>query len=183
LITPPTDLPISLAEAKAYLRAIDDDEDATVVAMIRAATNLLDARGFLGRCLMAQTWEWSDDAFPAGAICLPLGPVTSVASVVYDDLDGVEQTVSSSNYDVSGADFGGRIVRRADFSWPATKDKPDAVRVQFVAGAASWNDTPEGVRQALLAMVAMAFDGRGCGPMLTPGIMSDLAPYRRPVLV
>ena len=56
---------------------------------------------------------------------------------------------------------------------------PNAVRVRFVAGTG----TPEGVRQAILDMVAARYDTRGMGKMLTPGIAADLAQYRRPVLL
>ena len=74
--------------------------------------------------------------------------------------------------------FEGWIVPAAGFSWPATMAAINAVRVRFVAGTG----TPAGVRQAILDMVAARYDRRGEGRMLTPGVVADLAPFRRPVV-
>jgi hypothetical protein len=54
----------------------------------------------------------------------------------------------------------------------------NAVRVRFIAGTG----TPAMVKEAIKEMVAARYDGRGGGRMLTPGIVADLAPYRRPVI-
>ena len=79
LVTPPASPPVSLAEAKAFLRVDHDAEDDLIAGIIAAATNLLDGRtGILGRCLEAQTWELAIDRFPSAEVQLPLGPVVSV---------------------------------------------------------------------------------------------------------
>lgn len=181
LITSPAALPVSLPEAKEYLRVDHDDEDDGIGVMIAAAVSLLDGRsGILGRCLEAQTWELVLDRFPMAEIRLPLGPVASVASVAFTDPAGADQTVAAENFALDNAEtFGGWIVPRAGFSWPATMATINAVRVRFVAGTG----TPEGVRQAILDMVATRYDTRGDGRMLTPGIVADLAPFRRPVVL
>lgn len=180
LITPPASLPVTLAEAKSYLRVDHDAEDAGIAAMLAAAVNLLDGRtGILGRCLEPATWELLLDAFPAAAeIRLPLGPVASVTSVAFTDPAGGEGTVDPGSFTLDNAEgFGGWIVPVSGFAWPATMDTINAVRVRYVAGTG----TPEGVKQAILAMVAERFDGRA-GKLLTPGIVADLAPFRRPVV-
>ncbi len=179
LITPPETLPISLAEAKAYLRVTHAGEDAGITGMIAAATNALDGRvGFLGRCLMPQTWDLVLDAFPASEIMIPLGPVASITSVTYTDPAGVQQTVDPIDYEVDTApSFGGWIVPAG--AWPATMTTINAVTVSFVAGTGA----PPAVKQAIFDMVARAFDTRGEGRMLAPGIVADLAPFRRPVAI
>jgi uncharacterized phiE125 gp8 family phage protein len=181
LITPPADLPVTLAAAKDYLRVSHDGEDAGISAMIAAATNLLDGRGgILGRCLEAATYELLLDRFPEAEIRLPLGPVASVTSIAFTDLTGAEGTVDPGSYALNAAEtFGGGIVPIAGFAWPATMDMINAVRIRFVAGTGA----PEGVKQAILDMVAARFDTRGEGKMLTPGIVADLAPFRRPVVL
>jgi uncharacterized phiE125 gp8 family phage protein len=180
LITPPAALPVTLGEAKAYIRVDGDFEDAGISAMIAAAVNMLDGRGgILGRALEPQTWELALDRFPAREIRLPLGPVASVTSVAFTDPEGGAGTVSASNFEVdNGEAFGGWIVPHSGFAWPATMDLINAVRVRFVAGLGA----PEGVKQAILDMVASRYDTRGAGTMLTPGIVADLAPFRRPVV-
>jgi uncharacterized phiE125 gp8 family phage protein len=181
LITPPADLPVTLAAVKDYLRVSHDDEDAGISAMLAAAVNLLDGRsGLLGRCLEPATWELVLDRFPsAGEIRLPLGPVASVEAIAFTGAEGAEGTVDPGDFALdNAATFDAWLVPRAGFAWPATMDVINAVRVRFVAGTG----TPEGVKQAILDMVAARFDTRGEGRMLTPGIVADLAPFRRPVV-
>lgn len=179
LITPPAALPVTLAEAKGFLRVDHDEDDEAIGAMLAAAVNLLDGRtGILGRCLEAQTWELVLDRFPAAEIRIPLGPVASVTSVSFTDPDGAEQTVAAESFVLDNAEaFGGWLVPVSGFSWPATMATVNAVRIRFVAGTG----TPEAIRQAILAMTAERYDGR-TGKLLTPGIVADLAPFRRPVV-
>jgi uncharacterized phiE125 gp8 family phage protein len=180
LITPPAALPVALQEAKDYLRVTHDSEDDGIEGMIAAAVSMLDGRnGILGRCLEPATWEVVLDAFPA-EIRLPLGPVASVTSVKFTDTEGAEGTVDPGNFEIDNVStFEGWVVPHAGFTWPATMLTINAVRVRFVAGTGA----PDGVKQAILDMVAAAFDTRGGGRMLTPGIVADLAPFRRPVVM
>ena len=92
---------------------------------------------------------------------------------------GSDGTVDAGSFAVDDAPgFEGWIVPAAGLSWPATMAAINAVRVRFVAGTG----TPAGVRQAILDMVAARYDRRGEGRMLTPGVVADLAPFRRPVV-
>lgn len=179
-ITPPASLPVSLAEAKSWIRLDHDLEDALIERLIRAATNALDGpAGFLGRALMPQTWELVFDAFPAHEIEVPLGPIASVAEITFTDPAGVGQTVPAAAFELDRvATFGGWIVPVDGFSWPATMATIGAVSVRVVVGTGA----PEGVRQAILDMIAARYDMRGEGRMLSPGIAGDLARFRRPVL-
>ena len=179
LVTPPASAPVTLAEAKAFLRLDHDAEDDAIARMVAAAVEALDGRhGFLGRALEASTWELTLDRFPCAELQLPLGPVVSVESVKYTDTAGAEATVSAGDYEVDATPtFLGWIVPTG--AWPATMETVNAVRVRFVAG----QGTPEPVKQAILDMVANRYDRRGEAKMLTPGVVSDLSPYRRPVVL
>lgn len=182
LITPPATLPVTLEEARLYAHIDATDDDLLLQGSIEAAVNALDGRhGFLGRALEAQTWELVLDCFPVSEIVLPFGPVASVTSVKYDDTDGTEQTVAAESYVLDNvSQFEGRVIPVSGFAWPATMAKVGAARVRFVAGTG----TPAQVHQCILEMVACAYDARGQGnKMLTPGVVSDLAPYRRPVVL
>jgi uncharacterized phiE125 gp8 family phage protein len=179
LVTPPVAAPVSLAEARAWLRVDHDAEDELIASLITAATAALDGRtGFLGRCLEPQTWELSLDRFPEAEIQLALGPVASVEAITFTDPDGVEGTVSADAYTLDNTPtFVGWAVPSAP--WPATMETVNAVRVRFVAGTG----TPEPVKQALLDMIAAKYDERGGGKMLSPGIVGDLSAFRRPVVL
>ena len=178
LITPPAAPPVTLEAAKAWLRVDHADEDALFSALVVSATRLLDGRaGILGRCLEAQTWELLLDAFPEAEIRLPLGPVASVASVKFTDPEGAEGTVPAGDFELDNFEaFGAWLVPTAP--WPATMETIHAVRVRFVAGTG----TPEPLRETILAMVCAGYETRGAGRLLTPGILADLAPFRRPVV-
>lgn len=135
LVTPPIATPIDLDEAKAHLRVDHDDENDLIEALVMAATGHIDGRdGWLGRCLMPQTWDLVLDRFPsAGNIRIPLAPLISVSSVTYLDADGETQEINISDYEVDTANVPGWVVPNAN-GWPTTMNTINAVRVRFRAG-------------------------------------------------
>jgi len=159
-VTAPAVEPITLAEAKAHLRVLHSNEDTLISGMITAIREHLDGgAGILGRALVAQTWDLVMDRFPdrrtgaggyrgidAGAahIRVPLPPLRSVTSIKYIDTSGVEQTLSSSLYQVSG--IGGhtpaRIVPAYGQTWPSVRAQVDAVTIRFEAGYPDGTGSP-----------------------------------------
>ncbi|MCX7329611.1 MAG: hypothetical protein NTW00_16270 [Hyphomicrobiales bacterium] len=65
LIVPPAAEPVTLADAKLYLRTAGPDEDDLVIALIRAARHLVAAAS--NRLLVSQTWRLVCDAWPLGS--------------------------------------------------------------------------------------------------------------------
>ncbi len=168
LITAPTVEPISLTEAKAHLRVNHSDDDTIIGALITAATSFVDGpSGFLGRALVAQTWELVIDEFPTSEIQIPLPPLQSVVSVKYDDTAGIEQTLASTDYYVDDASEPGWIVPIST-GWPSTIDAINAVRVRFIAGydsdAASPPDLtaniPGAIKAAMLLHIGALYEHR-----------------------
>lgn len=142
---------IPIAEVLTHLK--DEGADATrqaeVLALLAAAR--AHAEHYCGRSFGSQTLELALDAFPSGGISLPRPPVTSITSVKYLDTAGVEQTVSSADYTLDDYDSQQHWVLPAyDVTWPSTLDSLNAVKVRYVAGAAT---LPEAVRSALLLFV------------------------------
>lgn len=170
LKTAPTDLAVDEALVREHIR-IDDGENYLVKTYIRTATAYLDGwTGILGRALMPQTWTMTLSAFPADCIRIPMGPVTSIASVKYKDDIGVLQTISSSDYEVSLAS----AEIRAPAGWPSVGDFLDPVEIEFDAGIGC----PEPLQAAIMMMVAAIYDGRQGDAMLTPAVRALIAPYR-----
>lgn len=160
-VVAPAEPVVSLAEAKAHLRVEHADEDAYITSLVQAATSHLDGwSGTLGRALVEQTWEVTLDAFPVGAIHLPLGDVIAVTSVKYDDTAGDEQTVSSTDYFLDNRSLDGWVVPFADVSWPDTLDAVNAVRVRYTAGYGAASAVPAAIRHAILMLVAHWYANR-----------------------
>jgi len=184
LVTPPASSPISLAEAKSHLRVDHSDEDTHIQLLIDAATTYLDGyTGILGRCLVSQTWDLYLDEFPTcePSIQIPLSPLIAVSSVTYTDTAGDPQTVDSDDYTVDTITPPGWVVPDSSFSWPATMDAVNAVKVRFVAG---YSSVPAAIKAAMLLMVADLYENRepviiGQTVNETRAVQSLLAPFRR----
>lgn len=173
LVTGATVKPVSLQEAKAHLRVDSDVDDPQIERIIADVTAELDgAYGWLGRCLVQQTWEYQTCGWPScGEIEIPLPPLVSITSVKYLDSTETEQTLASNQYTVIAGGWGPSKVRPAyGVTWPAVAcRRPDAVRVRFVAGYAEEDNGGlivtdlsawEGVRGPMLEKIAARYDNR-----------------------
>lgn len=173
----PAGEPVTLAEAKAWLRVDNTDEDVLIHALIEAARGYVET--FTRRALLTQTWALKLDAFPADArwhdgkyrqskggfivgreIVLPKPPLQSVASITYVDTAGVTQTFATSNYHVDTAAQPGRVIIDDDADWPDTDVRPNAVTVTYVAGYGTPSSVPQGLRVALRYLLSHWFENR-----------------------
>lgn len=176
-ITPPAELPVTLAEAKAHLRVDAADEDELISALIGAATDHLDGwTGILGRALVTQTWRQDFDCF-APCLRLPLSPVSAVTAVSYTDPDGNAQTFA--DYDLVTDGFGPFVRRKRNASWPTTNGDP--VSVTFTAGYGASFDVPSAIKQAILLHIGTLYEYRETmadRAQPTPAYDALIAPYR-----
>ena len=157
---PDSDL-VSLEEAKAHLRVDFDDDNDYIEGLIKSAVANVDGpAGWLGRALLTQTLEWRGDEFGSCDIRLPFPPITEVVSVKYDDADGVEQTVSDTDYRLVGQPSAPRIALAYGSSWPAVRWQSESVRIQYLAGYGDPEDVPAPIKQAILLMVGHWYANR-----------------------
>ena len=149
VITPPSAV-IPIAEVMLHLKddSADANRQAEVAALLEAARD--HAEHYCGRSFGSQTLELALDAFPAGGIELPRGPVTSITSVKYLNSAGAEQTVSATDYTLDDYGLTPWILPAYGLDWPSALDTANAVKVRYVAGAAA---LPKAVRNALLLFV------------------------------
>lgn len=167
VITAPAELPVTLAQARAWCR-IDNanaDDDAVLQALIRAAVAYAEHR--TGRAFVPRTLEFWTDCFPLSRIELPAPPLLEVVSVKYVDTDGVLQTLPTADYEVDTYSEPGAVQRAFDAIWPDVRAEAiRPVRVLYRAGYTAgspidWeNDLPGELITWLHARVATAYENR-----------------------
>ena len=161
LFTAPAIEPITLTEVKEHLRidSSNTSEDDFINTLIAAATIYYQSRSW--RQLITATYKQYLEDFPAVGMELRKPPLQSVTSIKYEDTNGVEQTLSSSVYQVDVKSEVGRIVLADGESFPDTDEVINAVTIEYKAGygdAAS--DVPALVKSVLKLIVAHLFENR-----------------------
>lgn len=188
LVAAPTDVPVSLAEAKAHLLVDDNDSDGLIAAYTQRAIAVIDGPFGIGRCMVTQTWRMSLDQFPFGPFTIPLGPVASVTSIKYLDAGGAEQTLDPASYWQSLNRSPAEIHPAYGVSWPTYRAMPGSVKVDFVAGTPA-AAVPADLKAAVLLLVGSYYANReavNVGDSVTElplGVTSILNRYRVGVLV
>lgn len=155
LITPPTVLAVTLAQAKENLRVDSPDMDALITLWIEGIVSSLEHE--IGQRLMSQTWRVTLDEFP-DEINLP-HPVISITSVTYLDEDDVEQTLAPAAYRLNAKAYATTITPINGTVWPATSLERGAVTIECVCGhGATAADTPKNAQLYILAKLVEQFD-------------------------
>jgi uncharacterized phiE125 gp8 family phage protein len=162
----PATLPVTLAEAKAQCRLLEDDEDDLIDGLIAAATAMVE--DYLGRSLVQQTWQLTLDGF-ADRIILPRGPVTSVSSLTCLDAAGAAQNVAGANWLFDNSGDPQAIVRQPSGSWPVPGAFANPIVITYVAGYAA---VPASIKHAILMLVANWFTNRET--LLTGTIVAEM---------
>jgi len=129
----------------------DDDLEAALAAAHAAAQH------YTGISIGSQTLELALDEFPEAGILLPQGPVTSVTYVTYVDTAGATQTVDAADYALDTYSNPAWLLPAYDTEWPDTLATTNAVKVRYVAGAATLDAA---VSQALRLLTGLYFDNR-----------------------
>jgi uncharacterized phiE125 gp8 family phage protein len=174
VVTPPTDQPVTLGEAKAHLRVQADltDDDAYITALIAAVTAYHDGPdGKLGKAIMEQTlllslrWFAYDGAYQEVPYCtvvreegidLPCPPIQAIDSIEYTDTQGNDQVLDAGSYTLDSD----RVILTYGSSWPLIRDIPNAVRVQYVAGYATAGEVPAPIKHMILLMIGHLYQNR-----------------------
>lgn len=161
LITPPSGLAISLAEAQLAARVdVGEDGKSSLDADIERAirTYTAEAEGETNRAVVEQTWRLTLDRFPE-SIELRRPPLLQVVHVKYRDAAGTLQTLSPEDYEIDGESEPGFIVPAPGCAWPATANKINAVEVVIRCGYGP-DDTkvPDTFKGFILARIAEQFN-------------------------
>lgn len=191
----PTVSPLSLAEAKAHVKAEDfAGDDDLLQALIDSAVAMLDGHsGLLGRALIEQSWVvYYDYAFPSWRIPIPLSPLISIESIKYCDSSGTLQTVDPAVYTVIDGPISA-VEPAFNRAWPSPRSQIRAVQINFTAGygdAAS--AVPAPIRAAMKLLVGHLYrnreavvgvDNRDSSTEIPLGVAELIAPFKARTIV
>jgi uncharacterized phiE125 gp8 family phage protein len=158
LLIPPAFEPLSLNDAKIFLRVDHDDDDDVISALISAARAHVEAQ--TRRALITQTWRLARDGWPiTGQIKVRPAPVQSIATLRTYDHDGDELSHDPSIFAI---DVEAGIIAAPPWSLPVPGRSLAGIEIDFVAGfgnAAS--AVPAPLLQAIRHLVAHWYDNRG----------------------
>lgn len=128
---PPVAEPLTLAEVLAHLREDAGVNDAQVQALITVAREACENR--TERTLISTPWRLTMDSFP-DAFELMQPPIIAVQSVQFVDEAGVLQTLDPADYTLDSVSEPGYLVPAFGKEWPAVRNQPNAVTVNYTAG-------------------------------------------------
>ena len=152
-IVAPADIPVSVAEAKQFSRIEHADDDAMIATLIQAATARAEAT--TGTRFVAQTVRLQADDW-AELFSLPIGPVTAVSEVRYEDLDAQEQVFADVELFGQGLSRGIRLT--AGSGWPNdVRPVSGAITVELNVG---YTDLPQSLAAAIMLMVGDLYANR-----------------------
>jgi uncharacterized phiE125 gp8 family phage protein len=182
VLSPPAAEPVTLAQARAFLKLDETAEDELLGSLITAARLVVEARS--GRILVDQSWRLVLDRWPAGgAIRLPLSPVSAIIAARVYDLLGSPQPVAEGSLALDGA--GDPPMLRIVGEVPEIGRERAAIEIDLVAGHGPQPDAvPAPLRQAVLRLAARWFEQRGDvaardAEALPREIAALVAPFRR----
>ena len=179
LLEPPAIEPISLAEAKQFLRVEHDADDALIDALIAAARAAVEAAS--RRKLILQTWRIALDRWPAsGRVVVHVVPLRALLAARVLKADGSATALDAGAFILDTVSAPGLIAyQRANVAEPgrALAGIELDVSVGYGATAAS---VPEPLRQAIRLLIARAYEHRDRveADKLPDEVARLIAPYR-----
>ena len=177
----PATEPVTLSDAKTFLRVSGSTEDGVISPLISAVRQTCEA--WTGRVLVTQTWTLWRDAFPQGPrrhapdqgvfqlpvshfdvtrtrIELPRPPLQLVTHLKTYDLKDQATVFPASNYLVDNVSEPGRIVLNAAAVWPTNLRSANSVEIEFVAGYGDAADVPSALKQGMLVWLQQLYSNK-----------------------
>ncbi len=173
--------PITLDDAKLFLRVTLPDEDALITRLITAARVFCEQRTY--RPIAPHVCEVFYDRTlnPFGWLTLPVAPVTEVTSITTTDITGVATVVDPATYLVDLASDPPRIGLPTAGFWPFPLRAFQAIAVRLVLGYAV---PPEDLLQAMRLLIGHYYENRLASQagvrndaVLPLGVNEILSPY------
>lgn len=167
-ITAPASEPVTLAEAKSYLRVAHASDDAMIGLMITAARE--NAEAYLGTSFITQRWKMTlEDTLPE-VVPLRFGLVQSIVSIVAKDAAGGSVTLAAESYRLSIDKRAVHVLSaRTGFRFEITYDAGYGASASLMPGL---------IRQGVLQHVAAMYEQRELGAPIPAMALQAYHPYK-----
>jgi uncharacterized phiE125 gp8 family phage protein len=174
--------PVTVADARSWLRISHTSEDTLIADLISAARQ--DVENQTGLSLISQQWRMTMDHWPDGdKVELPRGPVTAVIAVTVYAANGTPTIAPIADYLLDMRTEPARLMfeKRGN---PGRR--MNGIEVDFSTGfGATGTSVPDMLNRAILLLVAHWYEFRGAfrasdQPVSYPdGYLPLLRPYRK----
>jgi uncharacterized phiE125 gp8 family phage protein len=180
-ITPPASEPVSLPEAKLFLRIDHTAEDGLIASLISAAREAVEAG--IGRALITRRVREDLDVWRRESVngaVLGLGPVSNVVAVRLLADNGSQSVLDPDRYRLEGHRDRPRLVFPPGV--PATLRSVGGIEIEYDCGFADDPaELPVALRLATLQIAAALYElrlGEGAIPETARALMRPFAPAR-----
>lgn len=181
LLSAPALEPLTVAEAKSYLRVETDDDDAVIASLIAAARSHVEA--ITRRALIAQTWRTVLDGWPPdGRLRLRMGPLRALIAARVFDANGNASTIDTATFVL---DTAAGVVAAPAWALPQPGRAVAGIELDIQLGyGTAAADVPDALRHAIRVLVAHWYDNRGqvaigqSVPMIPPTVTAILNSFR-----
>ena len=170
LVTPPIGEPITLAQAKLYLRLEADYnlEDSLLAECITTAR--VAAENFLLRSIMNQKWRISVTRRQAlrrqFRLHLPKGPVQRITNIYAMNPSGLMNLLGGMDYLF--------LISSSEIDIRKYPYQHEQLVVEYEAGYDASGDVPACIKQAMLMHIAALYEQRGAASVSMPAAAREL---------
>jgi uncharacterized phiE125 gp8 family phage protein len=154
LLGEPEEEPLSLADAKLFLRIDHTADDALIADLIRAARKHVET--VTGKRLVTQSWRLVLDQWPEGGVLkLPIAPVRAIEAARLRAADGSETAIDTESWLLDASTSRLRISERPPVLRPFA-----GIEIDLEVGYGAATDVPPGFVQAIRLLVAHWYEHR-----------------------
>lgn len=182
LLTAPAIEPLSLDEAKAFLRVEHNDDDALIGALIAAARLHIETE--TRRALITQSWRIVLDCWPeCGRLPVRPAPLRTLNAVRVFDFENSAHAIDLQAFVL---DFGACELAFLPWALMQPTRIADGIEIDVTVGYGDTAaDVPEPLRQAIRLLVAHWYENRGLvasgttqAAVLPTTVAALIVPYR-----
>jgi len=182
ILTPPSGEPLSVSDAKLFLRVEHSADDALIASLIATARATIEARS--GRAMLTRRVKQRFDAWPPSGkgLQLALGPVSSVHNVTVINTSGDEAALANTAWALDPDPDEARVLFLSPSQLPTPGRAQSGIAVEFNAGGAL-EAIPPALLQAVRLVVAHLYARRdGSEGPEASDIARLIAPWQEPRL-